>query len=305
LLINSNQNSLPYCLTLAFTQHSFVTSINPHQTEYYEPLSLEEEINMILPTLQNWDVTRKSLHQAAQVIGGIKKVSVQPLPNYALLGLYIVQNGITSGRLSDGAELRLNLLDLSISYTSSEGDVSKVELEGQSQASLTEAVLKVMSDAGHPATNVDRTHLAEQTPLTVDAPTAADYQQALFSIYTAISRFRARILGTMSPIIIFPHGFDASFLWFKHGSEERTDPHLNFGFSPGSAGFPRPYIYSYASPLPKGYFDIKLPALAHFVQNPWKGIAIDYDKLATEPDHESLLEQALLDIHAAVAPLLV
>jgi len=260
---------------------------------------------MLLPTLQNWNVTRKSLHAAAQVVGGIKKVSVQPLPNYAHLGLYVVKDGLTSGYLSDGGELSLNMIEASIIYTCPEGTVSQVDLQGHSQASLTEAVLKAMADAEHPVTNVDQSHLADQTPLVVDAATAADYQQALYSIYTAMSRFRARLLGTMSPVIVFPHGFDASFLWFKRGSEERTDPHLNFGFSPGSAGFPRPYIYSYASPLPDGYFDVNLPALARFTQDTWKGIVIDYDKLAAENDHETLLEKALIDIHSAVAPLLV
>ncbi len=259
---------------------------------------------MILPTLQNWDATRKALHAAAQVVGGIKKVSVQPLPNYAHLGLYIIKDGLTTGRLSDGGELRLNLLELNVVYICPEGDVSKVALQGHSQASLTEAVLKAMTDAGHPA-QPKRDEIADQTPLAVDAATAADYQEALYSIYTAITRFRARLLGIMSPVIIFPHGFDASFLWFKRGSEERTDPHLNFGFSPGSAGFPRPYIYSYASPLPEGYFNVKLPAPARFTREPWKGIVIDYDKLAAESDHETLLEQVLIDIHAAVAPLLV
>ncbi len=260
---------------------------------------------MSLPALQNWDATRQALHLAAQVVGGIKKVSVQPLPNYAHLGLYIVKDGLTTGRLADGGELRLNLSQSSIVYTCPEGDVSTVALQGHTQASLTGAVLKAMNDAGHPATHVDTTHIADQSPLFVDAPTAANYQQALYSIYTAISRFRARLIGSMSPVIIFPHGFDASFLWFARGSEERSDPHLNFGFSPGSAGFPRPYIYSYASPLPAGYFDVKLPAPARFVRDPWKGIVIDYDQLANETDHESMLEQALVEIQAAVAPLLV
>jgi len=259
---------------------------------------------MSLPALQNWDATRKALHQAAQVVGGIKKVSVQPLPNYAHLGLYITKDGLTSGHLQDGAELRLNLLDSNIVYTSPKGDIAKVALQGHSQTSLTDAVLKVMSDAGHSA-QPKRDELVDKTPLAVDVGIATEYQQSLYSIYTAITRFRARLIGNMSPVIVFPHGFDVSFLWFKRGSEEGTDPHLNFGFSPGSAGFPRPYIYSYASPLPDGYFNLKLPALAHFVQNPWKGIVINYDKLAAESDHETVLEQSLMDIHAAVAPLLV
>ncbi|MEP6986533.1 MAG: DUF5996 family protein, partial [Chloroflexota bacterium] len=72
---------------------------------------------MSLPALQNWDVTRQSLHLAAQVVGGIKKVSVQPLPNYAHLGLYIIKDGLTSGRLTDGGELQLNLPQSSVVYT--------------------------------------------------------------------------------------------------------------------------------------------------------------------------------------------
>jgi hypothetical protein len=260
---------------------------------------------MSLPALQNWDATRKSLHLAAQVIGGIKKVSVQPLPNYAHLGLYVVKDGLTSGRLADGGELRLNFSQSSVVYICPENTVSTTALQGQTQASLTDAVLKAMEDAGHPAMSVDRTKIADQTPLTVNMGSATEYQQALYSIYSAIARFRARLIGSMSPVIIFPHGFDASFLWFSRGSVESTDPHLNFGFSPGSAGFPRPYVYSYASPLPTAYFDVKLPALAHFVRDPWKGIVIDYDKLAAENDPESVLEQTLIEIQTAVAPLLV
>ena len=259
---------------------------------------------MSLPALQNWDATRQALHQAAQVIGGIKKVSVQPLPNYAHLGLYVYKDGLTSGHLSDGGELQLNMTQSTIIYTCPEGDKSTVVLQGHSQASLTEAVLKAMSDAGHPA-QPNRAETADQTPLAVDAATAASYQQALYSIYTTITRFRAHLIGSMSPVIIFPHGFDLSFLWFKRGSVEKTDPHLNFGFSPGSAGFPRPYIYSYASPLPEGYFDVTLPAPARFVRDPWKGMVIDYDKLVSETEPESVLEQTLINIQAAVAPLLV
>ncbi len=259
---------------------------------------------MILSTLQNWESTRQALHQAAQVIGGIKKVSVQPLPNYAHFGLYVTKDGLTTGSLADGGELQLNLVTSAITYTCPESTLSTVPLQDHSQASLTDAVLKVMADAGHPAANVDLAHLADQTPFAINPPIAADYQQALYTIYTAIARFRARLLGSMSPIIVFPHGFDLSFLWFKRGSEERTDPHLNFGFSPGSAGFPRPYIYSYASPLPEGYFDVTLPAPARFTRDPWKGIVIDYDMLVSESDPETVLEQALIQIHTAVTPLL-
>lgn len=259
---------------------------------------------MTLPALANWDLTRQALHQAAQVVGTIKQVSVERLPNYAHLGLYIDKDGLTSGRLSDGGELHLNLNQSSVIYTCPAGNVSTIALEGHTQATLTDAVLKAMDAAGHPV-SIDRSRTADQAPFALNTATAIEYQQALYSIYTAIARFRGRLLGNLSPMIVFQHGFDMSFLWFKRGTEERTDPHLNFGFSPGSAGFPRPYVYTYASPLPDGYFDIKLPTVARFTRDTWNGIVIDCDTLAAASDHESLLEQALVDIQAAVAPLLV
>jgi hypothetical protein len=259
---------------------------------------------MTLPALANWDSTRQALHQAAQVVGAIKQVSVERLPNYAHLGLYVYTDGLTSGRLSDGAELRLNINQSSVLYNCPAGNVSTIALQGHTQATLTDAVLNAMQAAGHPA-SIDRSHVADQSSFTLIPATAMEYQQALHSVYSAIARFRGRLLGNLSPMIIFPHGFDLSFMWFKRGAEERTDPHLNFGFSPGSAGFPRPYIYSYASPLPDGYFDVKLPTVARFTRDTWKGIVIDYDTLASASDHESLLEQTLVDIQAAVAPLLV
>jgi hypothetical protein len=104
--------------------------------------------------------------------------------------------------------------------------------------------------------------------------------------------------------VVWPHGFDLSFLWFARGFDEGGDPHLNFGFSPGSPGFPRPYVYAYAHPKPEGMFDFKPPAPARWNTEPWTGIVIDYDALAAASDAESTLETLLLDIHAGLAVLM-
>lgn len=259
---------------------------------------------MSLPALENWQDSFPSLHQAAQVVGSIKKVSVDPLPNYAHLGLYVTSEGLTSGRLKDGGELSLNLLESSIIYLCPAANRYVIALHGHTQATLRDAVLDTMKEAGHGA-DPKLEEIAGESPLTVDADTASAYQQALHAVYTAIARFRGRLLGSLSPMIVFPHGFDLSFLWFNRGSEERTDPHMNVGFSPGSAGFDRPYIYIYASPMPDAFFDIELPSPARFVRDPWKGIVIDYDTLVSESEPETRVEQILVDIQSAVAPLLV
>lgn len=259
---------------------------------------------MSLPSLESWEASFPSLHQAAQIVGSIKKVSVEPLPNYAHLGLYVTSEGLTSGRLKDGGEISLNLLESSIVYICPGADRYVIALHGHTQASLRDAVLDSMKEAGHEA-HPKLDEIAGQSPLAVDADTASAYQRALYAVYSGIARFRGRLLGNLSPMIIFPHGFDLSFLWFKRGSEEKTDLHMNVGFSPGSTGFDRPYVYIYASPMPDAFFDIELPSQARFVRDPWKGIVVDYDTLVSDPAPEARLEQILIDIQSAVAPLLV
>lgn len=259
---------------------------------------------MSLPALAHWESTRSALHQAAQIASVVRKASVPPLPNYAHLGLYVTATGVTTGRLTDGSELNLNFAQRALIYTCPAGTVNPLPLAGHSQVSLTDALLKVMADSGHPTT-LDRAKIGGQEIFNAQPDAAADYATALHSLYSAIARFRGRLLGGMSPMIVWSHGFDLSLLWFARGFEEQSDPHLNIGFSPGSAGFPRPYVYVYASPLPAAFFDVKLPEGARFTRETWKGIVIDYDFLAAQADHETVLEGMLTEIYAALAPLMV
>lgn len=253
---------------------------------------------MTLPALTNWDSTHAGLHQAAQVIGTVRKTVAEPLPNYAHLGLFVTPTGVTTGSLPFGGKLSLEFASRSVVYSG-----GSISLAGHTQSSLTDAVLNMLKDKGHNIT-LDRAKLGGTQPLDVHTDTAADYAKALYSIHTAIARFRSRLFGSMSPMIIFPHGFDLSTLWFARGSVETQDPHMNFGFSPGSPGLPRPYVYVYAHPIPAGMFDVQLPEGARWYREGWKGIVIDYDRLAKESDHETKLENMLRDIQAKIAPLM-
>jgi hypothetical protein len=258
---------------------------------------------MSLPALSNWDSTRPGLHQAAQILGAIRKTVAQPLPNYAHLGLYVTPEGVTTGSLPFGGELSLEFAGRSVVYTPVDGDAHYTSLSSHSQSSLTDAVLGVLKDMGNNIA-LDHSKLSGMQPLDVQMDVAADYAEALYSVHSAIARFRSRLLGSMSPMIVFPHGFDLSFLWFARGFAEEKDPHMNFGFSPGSPGLSRPYVYVYAHPIPGSMFDVRLPEGARWYRANWNGIVIDYDTLAQESDHEVKLEGMLRDIHAAVAPLM-
>jgi hypothetical protein len=260
---------------------------------------------MPLPALANWDSTRTGLHQAAQVVGAIRKVDAAVLPNFLHIALEVVPQGVTTGSLapSVGGELILNFAERAVIYTSPEGSVTSVPLEGHTQMTLLEAVVEAMGKSGHPV-QPDRSKITGQEMLQVNPDAARDYSKALYEIYLGFARFKAHLFGSMSRMVIWPHGFDLSFLWFTDGLDETQDPHLNFGFSPGSPGFARPYIYAYAHPKPPGMFDIELPAGARWNTDPWTGIALDYDVLAVEADVESVVAKTLLQIHTEISPLM-
>ncbi len=251
---------------------------------------------MPLPPLSNWDRTRIGLHRAAQVIGAIRAAAIDPLPNWAHLGLYVTPRGLTTGPTRAG-ELALDFAGSAVTLNG-----THIALAGHTQISLADAVVKALAQAGHEI-EPNRAKITDQAPLAVDSRAGGDYAEALFRIYSAIARFRGRLLGPMSPMIVWPHGFDLSFLWFAGmGMEERQDAHMNFGFSPGSPGLERPYIYAYAWPLPDGLTSLPLPAPARWHTAGWTGMVLAYDHLAGEHDPEGVIESVLRDVHRTVAP---
>src|SRR4029078_4422242 len=104
---------------------------------------------MSLPPLANFDPTRKALHQAAQVVGGIKKVAANPLPNYAQLGLFVTPHGGTTGKLPAGDELILDFTKQVVTYICPDQTVNPLSLAGHTQMSLADAVVKEMNTHGH------------------------------------------------------------------------------------------------------------------------------------------------------------
>jgi hypothetical protein len=258
---------------------------------------------MSLPALSNWDSTRIALHQTAQVMGAVRKIVAKPLPNWAHLGLYVTSTGVTTGALPEGDELILDFTTQVLTYICPALTINPVPLAGHTQMTLTDAVVKTMTDTGH-GVEPNREKLIGTEKFDINATTAKEYATALYSMFSTIARFRARLLGGLSPMVIWPHGFDLSFLWFARGFDEPKDPHLNVGFSPGSPGFPRPYIYAYAHPIPNGLLDVKLPEPARWNTAGWTGVVIDYDALAGLPDHEIVLENLLRTIYTSIAPMM-
>lgn len=278
---------------------------------------------MRLPSLTHWEETAQSLHQVTVLMGTIRRLLLPHVPNYLELALQIKPAGLSTGQLPNGAEVSLDMTQAALVFQPSVGDAVSTSLTEHSQASLFETLLAAFAAQGQALAlktaeypSLTEAFLAalkakghrpislSETPLQVVPELAADYAQALYRVFTAMARFRARLAGPMTPIVVWPEHFDLSFLWFATENATETGPHLNFGFAPYSPGIERPYFYSYAHPLPADFDSLQLPSLATWHTTGWTGVIVPYDELVKVADPEAVIEETFAEIYQALLPAL-
>ena len=257
----------------------------------------------MLPALSNWDMTRTALHQSAQVIGAVRAAAAAPEPNWGHLGLRVVPEGLTTGVLPAVGELVLDFRTLTILYKPTNQDQIGFALAQHSQVSLANAIGNALIAVGHP-TMLKRDKITSETIFDIDADVAADYARVLFLLYEIFRSFRESLPGEKSRLVVWPHGFDLSFLWFATEAESEQASHMAFGFSPHSDGLERPYLYTYAYPVPDGLTDLELPELTSWHTKGWTGTVTRYDALIAEPDPVTATESLLHHLFGQVSPLL-
>jgi hypothetical protein len=253
-----------------------------------------------LPRLENWFDTRLGLHRAAQVVGGVRRAVATPEPNWTHLGLGITPQGVTTGMLPNRGSLDLHFADRSIVFNPLQGDQDSLLLDGHTQLSLTDALESLLCSSGHEV-KIDRGKITSADALSINPAQAADYAQTLMFMGDMLARFRESLPGEKSPLVVWPHGFDASFLWFAGEATEKK-PHLSFGFSPGSEGFAAPYLYFYAWPQPEDITALPLPHHARWFQGAWTGLVLDYPALIAGKNPDAAIIETFQTVYNAIAP---
>lgn len=277
---------------------------------------------MPLPMLAPWDETAHSLHSAAKLLGVIRVLLFDHDPNYLELALKVKPQGLSTDVLPNGSEVTLDFKQgtmivqpsgESIPLTN-QADVFRATLAALESselgalasvdgASLVDRLLTAAS-AKVRYTLPKREDLMSTDPFQLNRQVASDYADALYHVFTGVARFRARLGGQMTPIVVWPEHFDLSTLWFVGDQPDDHQPHMNFGFAPFSPGLPRPYLYAYAYPYPAQYDAPALPAPANWNTGGWTGVVVNYDDLAKAAEPEQFVESLCLDIYKALLPLL-
>jgi Family of unknown function (DUF5996) len=282
---------------------------------------------MTLPRLDHWTETSFGLHRGVLLLGALQRLTQPPQPAYLELGLQVVANGLAAGRLPAGGRVVLDFNAGSLVYSPASGAEVSFPLNGSSQAQIFAGLFGVLSQGELSALLPDGASLAErlsagiasrgeryrpprpetlwdETTIKLDARSARTYLEALQLVFTAIARFRARLAGMQTPLVVWPEHFDLSTLWFRGAAIDEGQPHLNFGFAPFSDGLPDPYLYAYAYPYPQRYDPPPLPAAARWHTQGWTGVVLPYGAIADQSDPAAFVEEACQAIYSGLLALL-
>ncbi len=282
---------------------------------------------MALPKLEHWTETSFGLHRGVLLLGALQRLTQPPQPAYLELGLQVVNNGLAAGALPAGGRVALDLNAGSLVYAPASGAEVSFPLNGSTQAQVFAGLFGVLSQVELSGLLPDRPGLAErlsagiaargeryrpprpetlwdESRIKLDAQTAHAYLEVLQLVFTAIARFRARLAGMQSPLVVWPEHFDLSTLWFQGSSIDESQPHLNFGFAPFSDGLPDPYLYAYAYPYPQRYDPPALPPGARWHTQGWNGVVLPYEAIAAQSDPAVFVEEACQAIYAGLLTLL-
>ena len=270
---------------------------------------------MRLPALADWTTTAHGLHRAVQILAGVQMLLYAHDPHYGEVALKPVPEGIATGRLPDGGRITLDMRRAALIYCQADDTETQVPLAGASQAYSNRALLQALREtilagtlsdaetsalvekftsavrAKYPELPLHHTEYSNAEPLAIDPAVAREYAFALDTFFTGIARFRARVQGHWSRLVVFPEHFDMATIWYANPDYDENKPHIAVGFAPFSPGFERPYWYATMYPYPKDATFPVLPKPARWTHGTWHGVVIDYDALTGEDDPVLAIEQ--------------
>jgi hypothetical protein len=228
-------------------------------------------------------------------VGAFRVACIDPQPNDLHFSLELTKSGFSTSTMRCGGVLEFDLSALQLKFSRCGGTVFTQSAQGHSQDSLARALIAIFQDSGY-SISPSMKRITQGGILEFDPALAQDYLLVLDRLYTALARFRARLGGFMTPLVLWPHHFDMGFIWFPGGGfDEHADPQISYGFAPFSDGLERPYIYAYAWSKATGYIQVEVDAPAQAITEGYTGLYVAYDDLREASDFDAALESILLE----------
>jgi len=225
--------------------------------------------------------TRDYLQDIAKILGKVQQVFISPAPHDWHKGLEIVPNGLTTQDLGGGRRLLLDFMKVELSM-----ETFTMPLKQMDSNKVFDTLAEWAKRSGSEVA-VEKPELLA-TSVDYDAHQASEIMAALLTTRDAFKLFSSTITtGTLSPLLLYPHHFDVSLVWFPKDNDDQ----LGFGFSTGDQDVTEPYYYATQWPEHKEFLQKKLTPPAYWQKQGFSGAVMPYNDivLATDP------QQMILD----------
>jgi hypothetical protein len=261
----------------------------PHLTDGHEP-------------------TRATLHAYARAVEAVPRAHGIAHPKWWHVSLKVRPEGLVTDPvpLPGGGSLgiRMDLRRHEVVVDTSTGDRHAVDMQSATTATeVADRLIAVSADHGLVG-GYDRSRFENEDARAYDPGAAAAYGDAFTAVHAVLERHRAGLGERVSPIQVWPHGFDLSFEWFgtmtvEHDGGE-APAQLNLGFYPAG----EPYFYSSPWPFDEALTRVALPHRAVWNTEGWQGALLPYDAVRVSDDPGRALSEFAAAVYEAAAPTL-
>ncbi|APX11637.1 DUF5996 family protein [Tateyamaria omphalii] len=260
-----------------------------------------------------WKDTGDSLHMWAQIVGKFR-LAHTPWVNHSWHAtLYADAQGLTTGLVPGGYEVRFNFVSHQLQVLSVNGDSAAFDLRPMSVAAFDTEFKAALGQVGAPT---DYHHFPNEVPDPIpfhqqtamgsyDPVAAHDWWRAIAAMAPVFQKFRTGFLGKVSPVHLFWGSFDLAVTRFSGRpaplhpggfpalpdavtQEAYSHEVSSAGFWAGGNGAEEAMFYNYAYPVPDGFADAPAgPEGAYFDKDlgefllPYRVVATADDPAAT------------------------
>ncbi len=250
------------------------------------------------PMPENWEDTRATLHAYSQTVAALPRALASAHDKSWHTAFTVEDDGLTTVPipLPDGvtATLRMDLGTHQVVLAASDGREWAWPMDaGWTSTKLGDALTATAAELGLSGDYATDRYESDD-PRPYDRAAAEAFYEVLRVVVAVFAEHRAQLDGEVSPIHLWPHGFDLSFEWFGTRVQEyegtEYPSQLNLGFYPAGDA------YFYSNPWPfdvDSLLDESLPEACTWNVDGWQGTKLRFADLADDPTAtQRLLEYA-------------
>jgi hypothetical protein len=252
-----------------------------------------------LPGLEyeNFLPTRNYLQNICLALGAIQRGFLPKEEHDWQYGLEVSMRGISTQEFTAGGQKLRITLDF-VKYKVRIGDTNWLIDEYAAPEIYNN--LKVWFESRGFTAEFERPEFIEGPSQFIKAE-CANYAQALWRLDRQFAGLKAsRQAGLTSPLLLYPHHFDLSLVWFPYDDHRQ----IALGFSTGDATIVEPYIYCTMYPNTPSFNKIKLPKESYWQSKGFEAAILPYAALQGSGDPTHLMQTFAADLFDRATQLL-